>query len=58
MPSGGRPTYSYHDALDRQQGWGFTPEIHLDLGTPADTRTPLVPIQAGARWRIDWSKLR
>jgi hypothetical protein len=50
-------------------GWPDTPHTrgfywrvgalyHLALATPADKRKPLVWIKTGARWRIDWSKLR
>jgi hypothetical protein len=38
--------------------WRVDELYHLALGTPADKRKPLVWIQTGTRWRIDWSKLR
>ena len=38
--------------------WRIDALYHLALGTPADKRKPLVWIKTGARWRIDWSKLR
>ena len=38
--------------------WRVDELYHLALGTPADKRKRLVWIQTGARWRIDWSKLR
>lgn len=38
--------------------WRVDALYHLALGTPADKRKPLVWIQTGTRWRIDWSKLR
>jgi hypothetical protein len=31
---------------------------HLALATPPDQRKPLVWIKSGARWRVDWRKLR
>ena len=38
--------------------WRVDALYHLALGTPAEKRKPLVWIRTGARWRIDWTKLR
>lgn len=38
--------------------WRVDALYHLALATPAEKRKPLVWIKTGARWRIDWTKLR
>jgi len=38
--------------------WRVDALYHLALATAADKRKPLVWIRTGARWRIDWTKLR
>jgi hypothetical protein len=38
--------------------WRVDELYHLALGTPGEKRKPLVWIETGTRWRIDWAKLR